>query len=120
MSVYKPKNSTIYLYDFQHRGRRFHGSTGQKTKREAERVETRKRAEAALDIKHRKPITMWPVTWPALCHRSPNDTVLSTPFSCQSAKRLSREPAGYGCLRCTAVLPIVIDDSKRGALTCLS
>ena len=58
MSVYKPKNSTIYLYDFQHRGRRFHGSTGQKTKREAERVETRKRAEAALDIKNRKPITM--------------------------------------------------------------
>ena len=58
MSVYKPKNSTIYLYDFQHRGRRFHGSTGQKTKREAERVETRRRAEAALDIKNRKPITM--------------------------------------------------------------
>jgi len=58
MSVYKPKNSTLYLYDFQHRGRRFHGSTGQKTKREAERVEARKRAEAALDIKSRKPITM--------------------------------------------------------------
>lgn len=58
MSVYKPKNSSIYLYDFQHRGRRFHGSTGQKTKREAERVEAHTRAQAALDIRSRKPITL--------------------------------------------------------------
>lgn len=58
MSVYKPKNSSIYLYDFQHRGRRFHGSTGQKTRREAERVEARARADAALDVKKRKPVTL--------------------------------------------------------------
>lgn len=58
MSVYKPQNSTIFLYDFQHRGRRFHGSTGQKTKRAAERIEAQKRAEAALDIKRKPPITL--------------------------------------------------------------
>lgn len=58
MSVYKPQNSTVYLYDFQHRGRRFYGSTGQKTKRAAERVEAQKRAEAALDQRRRKPITL--------------------------------------------------------------
>ncbi|WP_181561048.1 MULTISPECIES: tyrosine-type recombinase/integrase [Sphingobium] len=58
MSVYKPKNSTVYVYDFQHRGRRFHGSTGQKTKRAAETVEAQKRAEAALNITTRPPITL--------------------------------------------------------------
>jgi len=55
MSVYKPQNSSIFLYDFQMRGRRFHGSTGQKTKRAAEQVENKVRAEAALDVR-RKPI----------------------------------------------------------------
>lgn len=58
MSVYKPKNSTIFLFDFQHRGRRFHGSTGQKTKRAAERVEAAERAKAALNLKERPPITL--------------------------------------------------------------
>lgn len=56
MSTYKPKHSTIYLYDFQCRGTRFHGSTGCKTKRDADRVEERKRIEAALDDgKKKKP-----------------------------------------------------------------
>lgn len=58
MSVYKPKNSTVYLYDFQYRGRRFHGSTGQKTKRAAERVEAQERAKAALDIRTKPQITL--------------------------------------------------------------
>jgi integrase len=47
MSVYKPKNSSIWLYDFVHKGRRFHGSTGQKTKRAAESVERKFRQDAA-------------------------------------------------------------------------
>jgi integrase len=60
VSTYKPKNSTVFLYDFQLNGNRFHGSTGCKTKRDADRVEARKRAEAALDDGKRKkpPITL--------------------------------------------------------------
>lgn len=60
MSTYKPKNSSIFLYDFQLNGDRFHGSTGCKTKRDADRVEAKKRAELALDDGARKkpPITL--------------------------------------------------------------
>ena len=39
MSVYKHENSPYYHYDFQLHGHRFHGSTGAKSKREAEGVE---------------------------------------------------------------------------------
>lgn len=48
MSVYKPSKSRFYHFDFQYRGRRFHGSTGCETRRKAEEVERRRRAEAAL------------------------------------------------------------------------
>lgn len=48
MSVYKPAKSPYFQYDFQIRGRRFHGSTGVETRRAAEEVERRKRREAAL------------------------------------------------------------------------
>lgn len=48
MSVYKSKNSPFWQYDFRTQGVRFHGSTGQTSKRAAERVESRKREEAAL------------------------------------------------------------------------
>jgi len=49
VSTYKPKNSTIFLYDFQCRGVRFHGSTGCKTKRDADRYEAQLRGKVALD-----------------------------------------------------------------------
>jgi integrase len=49
VSVYKPKNSSIYQYDFVRNGRRFHGSTGVKSKRAAEQVEEQKRIAVALD-----------------------------------------------------------------------
>lgn len=39
MSVYKPKNSPYYHFDFRWRGSRFHGSTGKTARREAEAVE---------------------------------------------------------------------------------
>jgi integrase len=39
MSVYRHKDSPYYHYDFQFKGNRFHGSTGIKSKREAEAVE---------------------------------------------------------------------------------
>jgi len=39
MSVYKPENSKIFLYDFQYKRERFYGSTGRTNEREAEAVE---------------------------------------------------------------------------------
>lgn len=54
MSTYRPKNSTIFLYDFELDGCRFYGSTGCKTKRDADRVEAKKRAEVALDDGRKK------------------------------------------------------------------
>lgn len=47
MSVYKPAKSRFWQYDFVLSGRRFHGSTGQATRRAAEAVERIKRLEAA-------------------------------------------------------------------------
>lgn len=53
MSVYRPKGSPFYHFDFQLRGNRFHGSTKRKNRREAEDVEeselkkARRHAEAA-------------------------------------------------------------------------
>ena len=58
MSVYKPPNSSVYLYDFQLKGNRFHGSTGQKSKRAAEQIEAQKRLEAASNEKRKPPITI--------------------------------------------------------------
>lgn len=48
MSVYKPAKSPYFQYDFQIKGRRFHGSTGVETRRAAEEVERRVRRSAAL------------------------------------------------------------------------
>jgi hypothetical protein len=47
VSVYKPKNSRIWQFDFIIDGTRHHGSTGVLTRRAAEEVERRKRNEAA-------------------------------------------------------------------------
>lgn len=47
MSVYKPAKSRIWQFDFILNGRRFHGSTGQPTRRAAEAVERQKRLDAA-------------------------------------------------------------------------
>lgn len=54
MSTYLPKDSAIYYYDFVIDGQRYYGSTKQKTKREADKVEAKKRAEAVLDSGQRK------------------------------------------------------------------
>jgi integrase len=54
VATYKPKRSSIYLYDFVLKGIRYHGSTGCKTKRDADSVEAKKRAEIALDQRERK------------------------------------------------------------------
>lgn len=47
MSVYKPATSRYFQYDFVIQGRRYHGSTGQTTRRAAERFEDRQRQDAA-------------------------------------------------------------------------
>lgn len=46
MSVWKPKGSPFYQYDFQIGGRRFHGSTKCSSRREAEQVERSEREKA--------------------------------------------------------------------------
>jgi integrase len=48
MSVYKPRKSAFWHYDFQLKGRRFHGTTGVETQRKAEAVERRIREQVAL------------------------------------------------------------------------
>lgn len=47
MSVYKPEGKPFFLFDFQIKGRRYHGSTGQRTRRAAEAFEDRTRREVA-------------------------------------------------------------------------
>ncbi len=50
MSIYKPAKSRFWHYDFQHKGHRFHGSTGQTTRAKALGVEAAQREAAALEI----------------------------------------------------------------------
>ena len=47
MSVYKPKRSPYWHYDFVVKGQRFHGSTGSESKRAAEDCERRLRNDRA-------------------------------------------------------------------------
>ncbi|MBX9823530.1 MAG: site-specific integrase [Xanthobacteraceae bacterium] len=46
MSVYRPKGSPFYHFDFQWRGHRFHGTTKRTSRREAETVERNERERA--------------------------------------------------------------------------
>jgi integrase len=58
VSVYKPARSPYFHYDFVWKGRRFHGSTGCKVKRQAEAHEERERAKARDGGNKRPPITV--------------------------------------------------------------
>lgn len=58
MSVYQPKGSPYWHFDFQFRGSRYYGSTGCTSKRAAEAFERRERHQAALPDQRRKPITV--------------------------------------------------------------
>lgn len=51
MSVYKPKGSTLYIFDFERGGHRFSGTTGTASRREAEAIERQKKDEAEAAIK---------------------------------------------------------------------
>lgn len=55
MSTYRPTNSTVFVYDFVLRGVRYRGSTGCKTKRDADAFEARERARVQLAEKGRLP-----------------------------------------------------------------
>ena len=55
MSTYRPKNSTVFVYDFVLKGQRHYGSTGCKTKRDADAVEARERAKVQLAEKSALP-----------------------------------------------------------------
>lgn len=63
MSVYKPRGSKLYVYDFEHRGRRFCGPTGTASKRDAQGVERIKRAEAAEETKRRAALGREPMSF---------------------------------------------------------
>lgn len=59
MSVYKPKGSPYFHFDFVWKGDRFHGSTGFKSRRQAVAYEARQRDEAIMPSKPgRDPITL--------------------------------------------------------------
>ena len=58
MSVYKPKGSPYFHFDFVWKGRRFFGSTGCTSKRSALAYEARQREEAVLPPRGRPPITL--------------------------------------------------------------
>jgi integrase len=58
MSVYRPKGSPYFHFDFQFRGKRYCGSTGQTSRRAAEQVEGRERQKAALPTTAKPPITL--------------------------------------------------------------
>ena len=58
MSVYKPKGSPYFHFDFQFRGQRYYGSTSCMGKRAAEQFEARERQRAALPATTRPPITL--------------------------------------------------------------
>lgn len=58
MSVYRPKRSPHYHYDFVFRGQRFYGSTGCSSRREAEAYERNRRHEAANPVSQKPVITV--------------------------------------------------------------
>ncbi len=58
MSVYRPKNSPFWHFDFVWKGRRFYGSTGFRSKREALTFENRERHNVIMAVQTRPPITV--------------------------------------------------------------
>lgn len=58
MTVYRPKNSPYYHYDFQVKGQRYYGSTHCAAKRDAERYERDRRTEAATGKKDKPSISL--------------------------------------------------------------
>lgn len=62
MSLYKPAKSPFYSYDFQIHGRRFHGSTKARNKKDAEAIERQLKAQAKADLEQEKRTGTGPLT----------------------------------------------------------
>ncbi|WAJ26269.1 tyrosine-type recombinase/integrase [Antarcticirhabdus aurantiaca] len=62
MSVFKGPKSPFYQYDFQIDGRRFHGSTKAKNKKDADAVERELKAKAKADLEQEKKTGSGPIT----------------------------------------------------------
>ena len=60
MSVYKPKNSPYYQFDFELGGHRFHGSTKRTSRREAEAVERAEKERAKQHLAATQAATLSP------------------------------------------------------------
>lgn len=58
MSVYRPKKSPRFHYDFQWKGQRYHGATGCTSRRDAERFESDLRRKVALGEKAKPTLTI--------------------------------------------------------------
>jgi len=58
LTVYQSKASPYWQFDFQFRGRRYHGSTGCTSKRAAEQFERRERHAATLPVVSRPTLTL--------------------------------------------------------------
>lgn len=58
MSLYKPKNSPYWHFDFVHKHRRFHGSTGTADKSAARAVEAAERVAAGQGVRKRPAMTL--------------------------------------------------------------
>src|SRR5215207_5295889 len=61
MAIYK--RGEIYHYEFELRGSRFRGSTGCRSKREAQEFERANRQEAAKEADRREALGRAPLTW---------------------------------------------------------
>lgn len=58
VSVYKPKGTPYFHFDFQFKGKRYCGSTGCSTRRAADQYEARERHKATLPNQGPEPITL--------------------------------------------------------------
>jgi integrase len=62
VSVYKSPNSPFYLYDFQVRGRRFHGSTKARNEKDAKVIEKQLKLKARADVELEEKSGQGPMT----------------------------------------------------------
>ncbi len=69
MSVYKRPGAETWSFDFKLRGRRFSGSTGATTRREAERAESREREAARASLKEERAAASAPMTFEVAASR---------------------------------------------------
>ena len=58
MSVYKPKKSKVFQFDYVWQGHRYHGPTGCTSKRDAERFEANHKRKVALGEKTKEAVTV--------------------------------------------------------------